>query len=317
LFASGRLGITFVTDVETGAAVANEYNRAGVPAAMVSHKTPDDERQAVIERFRRRELLQLVNVDLFGEGFDLPAVEVVTMARPTESFGLYLQQFGRSLRVMDGKDKALIIDHVGNVERHNLPDAPRPRSLDRRDGRGRVDPLTCFPLRVCLACARPFEAVAIVCPYCDEPYLPDTRSAPEFVDGDLDLLDVDALAALRARVAEVDKDKEVYRAELAARHAPTIGQLAHVKRHVARQEAQAELRKSILWYLTTLDGRPARERQKAFYFKFGIDVLTAQTLGVNDSRTLNERVRDAVRTMGVSMGRVERGVRRIEAHHGY
>ena len=36
----------------------------------------------------------LVNVDLFGEGFDLPAIEIVIMARPTASFILYTQQFG-------------------------------------------------------------------------------------------------------------------------------------------------------------------------------------------------------------------------------
>ena len=33
--------------------------------------------------------MQLVNVDILGEGVDVPAIEVVSMARPTESYALY------------------------------------------------------------------------------------------------------------------------------------------------------------------------------------------------------------------------------------
>lgn len=77
---------------------------------------------AILRRFKARELTVLVNVDLFGEGFDLPATEVVSMARPTMSYALYVQQFSLALRLMDGKTEAIIIDHVGNVRRHGLPD---------------------------------------------------------------------------------------------------------------------------------------------------------------------------------------------------
>lgn len=317
-FAAGRLGLTFTTDVETAVETAAEYTRAGVPAAAVSHRSSDAERQDAIERFRARELLQLVNCDLFGEGFDLPAVEVVTMARPTESFGLYLQQFGRGLRIMDGKQRAIIIDHAGNVERHHLPDTPRPRSLNRREGRGRVNPQTFIPLRVCTGCTRPFAAVLIICPYCQAEYVPDRRHTPELVDGDLDLLDVDALDAIRAQVAEVDKDKETYRLELAARHVPTIGQLANVKRHVRRQNAQNGLRLEIMNYCQAKANRgySPRETQKYFYLEFGVDVLTARSLGVKESNTLTERVRDAIRTMGVSLANTARGARRVKTCHG-
>ena len=75
----------------------------------------------------------MVNVDLFGEGFDLPAIGSVSFARPTQSFPLYAQQFGRSLRVLEGKDRAIVIDHVGNVIRHGLPDAYRAHTLDSRE----------------------------------------------------------------------------------------------------------------------------------------------------------------------------------------
>ena len=308
-FAAGRLGLTFATDVETATEIALKYTKNGIPAEVVSHKTRDADRVRILRRFRRRDLLQLVNVDLFGEGFDLPAVEVVSMARPTESFGLYLQQFGRAMRpdhdgptstraerlasiASSGKPKALIIDHVGNVERHLLPDTPRPRSLDRRGARGRLRPLDAIPIRVCTQCARPYEAVLRACPYCRFVYVPDVRNAPEFVDGDLELLTPDALDALRRRVAAVDKDTEAYRAELAARYVPLIGQRGHVNRHARRQAMQAALRAAMQWYGHTqaARGRQASEAQRRFYYKFGVDVLTAQALGEREAVALAERV---------------------------
>ena len=131
--ANGKQGITFATDVETATEIAAQFNAAGVPAEAVSAKTPDRLRVEISRRFERGEIKQLVNVDLFGEGYDVPAVEVVSMARPTESFNLFCQQFGRSLRILEGKTGAIIIDHVGNVMRHGLPDAYQAWTLDRRE----------------------------------------------------------------------------------------------------------------------------------------------------------------------------------------
>lgn len=204
--APGKLGVTFVPDIVTAETVAEQFNAAGVPAMAVSSKTPDDERCKILRRFKSRELLQLVNCDLFGEGFDLPAIEVVSMGRPTESYGLYVQQFGRALRLLDGKDRAIIIDHVGNVMRHGLPDAPREWSLDRRERRssGKSDAQT---IRACLnpECGAVYERFRDACPYCGTPVPPPAeRSRPEFVDGDLFELDPAMLEQMRGAVARVD-----------------------------------------------------------------------------------------------------------------
>jgi len=71
-FTPGKLGVTFVPDIETASVQAEKFQAAGVPAEAVSSKTPSRLRAELLRRFRRRELLQLVNCDLFGEGFDLP-----------------------------------------------------------------------------------------------------------------------------------------------------------------------------------------------------------------------------------------------------
>ena len=290
--AAGKLGVTFVDSVETAEQVAAAFREAGIPAAALSAKTKDAERIATIRRFRNREILQLVNVDLFGEGFDLPAIEVVSMARPTESFALYAQQFGRALRLMDGKTLALIIDHVGNVVRHGLPDAPRTWTLDAREKRSRGTPDDVIPVRACPECSAVYERVNPACPFCGYKPVPANRSGPEFVDGDLIELDAATLARMRGEVEQMDKDPTQYAAELTARRVPSIGIRGHVNRHIANQEAQAALRESIAWWAghQRAAGRSDSESYRRFFHTFGVDVLSAQALKRDDALALAERV---------------------------
>jgi len=235
--APGKLGITFATDVETATDIANQFNLAGVPAAVVSAKTPDHERISILRDFKARKLLQLVNVDLFGEGFDLPAIEVVSMARPTKSYSLYCQQFGRALRLMiseilagawdtytdaqrrafiaeSTKPYAIIIDHVGNIDPavggHGLPDAPHVWTLDareKRSGGGKQDK----PTKVCIECTGFWEGYSTTCPYCGHVAVPGRRDGPEFVDGDLLELDAETLAryARRSRSGRYDRGRSL------------------------------------------------------------------------------------------------------------
>lgn len=297
--APGKLGVTFVPDIATAETVAEQFNAAGVPAMAVSSKTPDDERCKILRRFKSRELLQLVNCDLFGEGFDLPAIEVVSMGRPTESYGLYVQQFGRALRLLDGKDRAIIIDHVGNVMRHGLPDAPREWSLDRRERRssGKSDAQT---IRACLnpECGAVYERFRDACPYCGTPVPPPAeRSRPEFVDGDLFELDPAMLEQMRGAVARVDMTPEAYREQLGRQGVPQIGIMANVKRHIERQETIGTLREAMaVWAgYERAAGLSDREIFRKFYIEHGHDWMTAQTLKRDDALGLAERVMGSIK----------------------
>jgi len=286
--AAGKLGITFVTDVQTAAETAAKFNAEGVPAEMICATTPDRLRIEILRRFKNREIMQLVNVDLFGEGFDLPALEVVSMARPTQSFGLYAQQFGRALRPMPGKKHALIIDHAGNVLRHGLPDAPRVWSLSPLDKRKSTRDPNIIPVRVCANCTAVYIRYLRECPYCGHYEPPRARSTPEYVDGSLIELDEVTLARMRTDIEAVDFSEETIAAQLRARHCPQIGILAAVKRHREKQRAQRELRAAIaLWGgHNRAAGRSDDEGHRIFYFKFGVDVLSAQTLGARAAAEL-------------------------------
>ena len=67
----------------------------------------------------------LINVDLFGEGFDCPDVEFIQLARPTLSLAKYLQQVERGMRVFEGKKYCLILDNVGLYRLFGLPSDDR------------------------------------------------------------------------------------------------------------------------------------------------------------------------------------------------
>ncbi|MCP4667825.1 MAG: 50S ribosomal protein L32, partial [Deltaproteobacteria bacterium] len=288
--APGRLGITFCTDVKTATDVAERFQGAGVPAQVISHKTPDRERSRILRQFRAREVMQLVNVDLFGEGFDLPAIEVVSFARPTESYGVYVQQFGRGLRILEGKPYAIIIDHVGNVIRHGLPDKPRAWTLARRDRKEQSKEGE-IPLRACPECTQPYERIHRVCPYCGYYAEPESRSAPKNVDGDLHELDAATLEQMRGAVAAVDRSLGTYRAWLIARDSTRMQINVNLKRHAAAQQIQEALRGCMNWWALQrgFGSLEDSEIQRRFYYRFGIDVLSAKALKYKDAAELAVR----------------------------
>lgn len=284
--------ICFATDVETAGEMAARFNDAGILAAAVSAKTPTETRNEYIRRFRDGRLTMLVNVDLFGEGFDVPAVEVVIMARPTASLAVYLQQFGRALRPMEGKPYGLVIDHVSNWKRHGFPDKPHIWTLDRREKRAKQEPdPEDIPLTACRACSRPYERALPACPYCgNAPPVPEggARSIDQ-VDGDLMLLDRARLAEMRAAM-QLEAPGDV-----GARVSAVAGQLAGkgaIARSIERHAAQARLREAIeQWAGCELHkGRSERETYRRFYLTTGVDVLGAMAGSRAEMESLAARV---------------------------
>ena len=124
-YATDKKGITYAIDITHAEHIAEEYRRHGINAVAISSKTAKEERRTNIERFKEGEIQVLVNVDLFGEGFDCPDVEFVQLARPTLSLAKYLQQVGRGMRVFEGKKYCLILDNVGLYRLFGLPSDDR------------------------------------------------------------------------------------------------------------------------------------------------------------------------------------------------
>lgn len=296
--ARGLKGITFASDIEDAEDIAARFRAAGVPAAAVSSKTPMGDRIKYLDQFECGQLLQLVNVDLFGEGYDLPSLEVVSFARPTASFQTYLQQFGRVLRtnVATGKRWGLVIDHVGNVIEHGLPDAYRLQTLDSRpkSARGVKDP-DVVPIKKCLnvECFRAYEAIHPACPYCGTKPAIAERSRITQVDGDLFELDPETLRVMRGNL-----DRHMTY--------PNTGHLSGTiaskvrKDHWEKCQAIEMLKESMAWWAgwqMHLKGMSEQMCQRAFYYRFGIDVLNAQLLDRKGAEDLHLKVQDHINQM--------------------
>lgn len=133
------------------------------------------------------------NVELFGEGIDVPLVEAIILLRPTQSLGLYLQQVGRGLRAAEGKQDCIILDHAGCCLRHGLPDDDRDWSLEgarRRSKAGEGEESA--PVRQCSVCYAINRATATVCKECGTPFEVVAREVEE-VAGELAEVDPEQL----------------------------------------------------------------------------------------------------------------------------
>lgn len=97
-------------------------------AVVVTGKTRD--RAGIIRDFTEGKIPCIVNVMVFTEGTDIPRVETVIVARPTQSEALYAQMVGRGLRLYPGKERLVLIDCVGVTGRKSLCTAPSLLGLD-------------------------------------------------------------------------------------------------------------------------------------------------------------------------------------------
>lgn len=127
---SGRPAIAFCVTVEHAEHTAAQFRSSGFRATSVDGTMDATTRRDVLASIGDGRLNVLTSCQLISEGTDIPVVAGAILLRPTQSLGLYLQQVGRCLRPKPDGGRAIILDHVGNVHRHGLPDAVREWSLD-------------------------------------------------------------------------------------------------------------------------------------------------------------------------------------------
>lgn len=149
----GRPAIAFCVTVAHAEHVADQFRAAGFRAASVDGKMDTRERRDRIEGIGNGRYQVITSCELLGEGVDCPIVAGAILLRPTKSLAMFLQQVGRSLRPKPDGSDAVILDHVGNVNRHGLPDAERVWSLDTKK---RKTPPP--PVATCEVCYRIFDS---------------------------------------------------------------------------------------------------------------------------------------------------------------
>jgi DNA repair protein RadD len=228
--------------VEASAKVAEEFRKAGFAAVHLDAKTPAGERRRLFNDFKRGEITHLCNVDLFGEGIDIPGVESLIDLRPTDSLTFYLQYIGRMLRPAPGKSHGIYLDQVGNTMRHGMPDEVRAWSLDGK--RKKKKPPAVFQCKVCFGTfGSPFRA----CPSCGAITVTSgSRAPPKQVDGELHELNAEMLAKSRYAKKKIDP---------ARRRARTLEEL--VRYAISQGYEKAER-----WAMHVFNARQQKERAR-------------------------------------------------------
>lgn len=297
-FANGKQAIVFTTDLITADKLEKKFQSEKIKAKCLSSESSDSERLDSMLAFQEKRIQVLINVDLFDEGLDVPGIDCVIMARPTMSLSKFLQMCGRGLRPVfamgfdlltkegrlaaiaaSDKPHLILIDHVGNVQEHGLPDEKREWTLDRIAKRR--DKLNL--IRIChnVECNAPYDRTFSECPYCLSPAFIQSRGGsgggkvlPKEVDGDLELLDPKTLRELWAS-AELESPERVQKK---VEHKAGLG--AGKKAYLAQVErinTQKDLSLAIAKWAGRQRhvGRSDRAIHKLFYIHFDCTITEA------------------------------------------
>ena len=112
--------LIFCVSVSHAEALRDEFIAHGINAATITGKTSSTERERIFTDFKAGKIRALTNVGVATTGFDYPDIDVIVMARPTLSPGLFVQMSGRGMRVKSPghHQDCLVLDFAGNIERH-------------------------------------------------------------------------------------------------------------------------------------------------------------------------------------------------------
>jgi DNA repair protein RadD len=156
--------VCFAINVEHSKSITQAFSQKGVTAEHLDGNTPAAERDAILSRLASGATAIVSNVNVLTEGWDLPVLECLIIARPTQSLCLHLQMLGRVMRPAEGKTAALVLDHAGNHHRHGLVTRPLEYSLN-----GEVKALARaeqLGLRRCSTCGLMSPLGMVKCPGC-------------------------------------------------------------------------------------------------------------------------------------------------------
>ena len=115
-----KRALGFCCSKEHAKDMAKEFSRRGIPSVAVysdAHGEYTEDRGIAIQKLMQGEIRVIFSVDMFNEGVDIPAVDMVMFLRPTESPIVFLQQLGRGLRKSMGKEYLNVLDFIGNYEK--------------------------------------------------------------------------------------------------------------------------------------------------------------------------------------------------------
>lgn len=120
---NSKRAIGFCTSRHHAEYMAKIFNENNIPSAAVYSGEKgeySEERNIALSKLTSGELKVIFSVDMFNEGLDVPAIDMVMFLRPTQSPTIFLQQLGRGLRKFKDKKYLNVLDFIGNYKKANL-----------------------------------------------------------------------------------------------------------------------------------------------------------------------------------------------------
>lgn len=120
--AGRRKTIVFGATIAHCEEICRQFNESGILAAVFTSKTPEGERVALLNEYKKPDsaLRVLISVEALAKGFDVKDVECVCDCRPLrKSLSTAIQMWGRGLRSSPGTGKkdCYLLDFSGNIIR--------------------------------------------------------------------------------------------------------------------------------------------------------------------------------------------------------
>jgi DNA repair protein RadD len=160
--------LVYGVDCEHALHLSQRFREAGVAAEYVDHQVDRVAREEIFARFRAGETRVICNVATLTTGIDLD-VRAIVDARPTRSEMRYVQTIGRGLRTAPGKDRLVVLDHAGNVQRLGLVTDIHHATLDAGDQRKAADDRLqrkAADIRLCPECRAVMPRGKHICEMC-------------------------------------------------------------------------------------------------------------------------------------------------------
>lgn len=120
---NSKRAMGFCTSRHHAEYMAKIFNENNIPSAAVYSGEKgeySEERNIALSKLTSGDLKVIFSVDMFNEGLDVPAIDMVMFLRPTQSPTIFLQQLGRGLRKSKDKEYLNVLDFIGNYKKANL-----------------------------------------------------------------------------------------------------------------------------------------------------------------------------------------------------
>jgi len=173
--APGKPKVVFACTVPHSKRLVKEFLRNGVSAMHLDADTSPEDRANCIKDLSSGDIEVICNVGILTEGWDLPKLFAVIIARPTKSKGLFIQMAGRGQRRYKNS-RPIVIDHGNNVTRLDIiPGDDMKWNLEK----GVEESDTKVKVRACEECDAVLERGSLICGQCGHEHEPIRTPAQE------------------------------------------------------------------------------------------------------------------------------------------